>query len=140
MVPKVGTDLKAAIRKMATPDNLAAYGKAVLRDLRVPEFSKRGMRGSKEFLIPPPGEHFWTGHSERNFLSSHAALIGIPKNEIDRLGRWRTKETTTGSEDYRRINKIVVRKIQRKVMTYWFEALQGADQEEFNEEVLRKYI
>ena len=117
MVPKAGKDLDQPIGKIASPSDLAGYGKAVLHELRVSicVMAKEWVE-EEDLLIPPPGEQFWSEHSERNFTSGQAGVLGISQPEIDRLGRWKTKANTSGSDDYMRTGRQIVRKIQKKII------------------------
>ena len=99
----------------------------------------KGWHETGKWLIPPPGEQYWSDHSERNFLTAHGGIWGIPKQELDRLGRWRTKENTAGSEDYQRGFRQIVRQIQRQIVAAWISKEKHADVKELEDEIRGSY-
>ena len=48
----------------------------------------RSWMESGEPLITDEITNFWSGHSGRHWLPTHAANVGIPKKQRDCLGRW----------------------------------------------------
>ena len=59
---------------------------------------------------------FWTEHSERNWLNSHLAVIGVPQCERDFIGRWRI---TSSADEYQRLAQRVVINAQEQLLTYF---------------------
>ena len=59
---------------------------------------------------------FWTEHSERNWLNSHLAVIGVPQCECDFIGRWRI---TSSADEYQRLAQRVVINAQEQLLTYF---------------------
>ena len=59
---------------------------------------------------------FWTEHSERNWLNSHLAVIGVPQCERDFIGRWRI---TSSADECHRLAQRVVINAQEQLLTYF---------------------
>jgi hypothetical protein len=59
---------------------------------------------------------FWTEHSERNWLNSHLAVIGVPQCERDFIGRWRI---TSSADEYHRLAQRVMINAQEQLLTYF---------------------
>ena len=79
------------------------------------------------------GAHrFYTGHSPRNFMTSVAAAIGHSKDDRDYLGRWLVNRAT-GSAEYTRTSREVVRRLQKSVCR---SLLEGGSQPYVEEEAL----
>ena len=104
---------------MASESDLAGYGKYTLRSLKLPVLKGDVWALEETPLIPPPGEQFWTEHSECNFLTTHGVVLKIAGEDLDRLGRWKIKGSESGSENYQRAFKLIVRKIQRQMVEAW---------------------
>ena len=63
---------------------------------------------------------FWTEHSERNWLASILAALGVPREKRDYVGRWRV---ISASDEYIRTAQFLVISLQE-------EALRGLAQDE----------
>ena len=61
-------------------------------------------------------ENLWVEHSERNWLNSHPAVIGVPQSERDFIGRWRI---TSSADEYQRLAQRVVINAQEQLLTYF---------------------
>ena len=66
---------------------------------------------SDQSLIPPGLQIFWTGHSARATVPSLAAYCAVPKETVDRMGRWKPSE----SSEYVRVNRKLICKAQDKI-------------------------
>eukprot|EP00971_Amphidinium_carterae_P199935 3968166-Amphidinium_carterae.1 len=55
---------------MATPDNVASYGRLILQELLVPVKTSVAWEEGPTTLLPPTTVGFWTEHSERHWLPS----------------------------------------------------------------------
>jgi len=76
--------------------------------------------------------YFWTEHSDRNWLSSMAAVRGYSKTERQRLGGWGGEP----SEEYVRTSKIIVLNIQKDIAQW----TKNIPEDEIGEEdVLAEY-
>ena len=84
---------------------------------------------SGEPLISGELTNFWSGHSGRHWLPTHAANVGIPKEQRDYLGRWQA-----GAQE----SKQIVTSIQREVNRAICEGHVGLTEGELIEE-LRNY-
>jgi hypothetical protein len=62
-------------------------------------------------LLGVAGAKFYTEHAERNFVDSHAAVLGADKSQRDFLGRWKPEQ----SDDYIRTSREVVSNLQEMV-------------------------
>ena len=66
---------------------------------------------STALLLPSPLERYWTEHSERNFLDSLAAVLGVHRSQRSFIGRWAASTT----DDYVRTARHIVNNIQNSV-------------------------
>jgi hypothetical protein len=99
----------APLKKLLTTGQMIAYDRRVFRALRVPlRDAETGVWAEgPDYLVSPEAASFWSGHSNRHWLPSVAATLGIPKSERDHLGRWGcTREG--GSSDYLSTNRQIV--------------------------------
>jgi hypothetical protein len=95
LVPLPTADLDGARRLRAEYHDAAALSALLLGKLRVPScsFTDGKFVSSEEYLIDQRLLGFWTEHSERRFLNSKAAEIGVPETSRNYLGRWIPKES-----------------------------------------------
>ena len=138
LVPRPTADLRGVQHKLASPTDLAGYQTAVLRELKVPVRSGSTWQESSHALLSPTAAAFWTGHSERNFLPTYSATLGVPSADIDRLGRWRVRQSAVGSDDYTRSHRVLVRKTQRAVLAKWLTGTAAQEFKEVEDEILRE--
>eukprot|EP00439_Symbiodinium_sp_Y106_P053677 s6844_g7.t1 len=76
---------------------------------------------------------FWTGHSVRHVLPTIAAILGIPKEQRDYLGRWHIG--LHQSADYIHTCRQIVHDIQQRVCDKLSGGKPGYDEEELFEEL-----
>ena len=101
---------------------MAVMSQMLLSELGTPVFSYALDSWSLDEsrpLLGTIGAKFYSEHSERNFVNSHAAVLGYDKQKRDMLGRWQPEQ----SDDYLRTTREVVSTIQR----YVAEAIRMGD-------------
>ncbi|CAK0793697.1 unnamed protein product [Prorocentrum cordatum] len=104
LIPKATQDYRGFVHSMAKYMDHAASGRAVLYDILCSE---------RDSLVPvADAAAFWSEHSERIFLVSIAAALGVKKDDRDYLGRWRAGNQ---SDDYVRTARQIVMEIQARV-------------------------
>ena len=90
-LPGPNREWSGGARKYLSVQNLNSYMRYALSVVKKP---LRGGHNAKawmergEALISGELTNFWSGHSGRHWLPTHAANIGIPKEQRDYLGRW----------------------------------------------------
>jgi hypothetical protein len=104
-LPLPSEDYQGCLRRMARYSDASAMGKALLMELRVPG-TQELLIVCKELLL------LYTEHSERNWATSLAALLKVPKERRDYLGRWHITSTV---DEYVRTAPLVVREVQSVV-------------------------
>ena len=114
LLPRSACDLNSACPRPAGTDEAIAYLRAVLADLRVPNYDhlSNAWYETPVILLPAWLVAFFRGHSARKVLPSWAAPVGFPTEEIDKLGRWRME----GSENYVLSMRATVLRIQRALL------------------------
>jgi len=97
------------LKKLLTTGQMIAYDRRVFRALRVPlrDAGTGVWAEGPDYLVSPEAATFWSGHSNRHWLPSVAATLGIPKSERDHLGRWGCAREG-GSSDYLSTNRQIV--------------------------------
>jgi hypothetical protein len=134
--------------RMAKYAAASAASKAVLEGLQRPRAWTRSSTASSSLpmilwdftanempLVPPELIDFWTEHSPRACVPSWTGLLGVEKSIRDLLGRW----SPTGSEDYTRTYRLMVKKMQLEVV----KAIRSGDerlQEDDIYERLPRYV
>ncbi|CAE8620642.1 unnamed protein product [Polarella glacialis] len=112
-LPEPNEDFSGCRAKPSDWSSTSARSRALFRELRQVKFD--GMcwdwDGNLPLVLHPQALLFWTDHSERNVLTSVAALLNVPKSERDFLGRW----SPDGSDDYLRTSRQMVRTVQAQV-------------------------
>ena len=89
-LPLPNADASGAIHRMSDYAHTLAGSKRLLRCLRRPFWDGHGWKLSDKFLIVEADVlSFWTEHSERNWLVSVLASLGVPREKRDFVGRWR---------------------------------------------------
>ena len=136
--PALAPGLEAPSRGMATYADSAANGRAVLRELRVPEWDEDDScwKETDVALIPPEFVLLWSEHSERHWLPSLAAECNVPKSERDFLGRWSISKG--GSADYTMTSRQVVTQVQLRVTEWLCQGNPGIDEEPLFDELLKR--
>ena len=120
-LPRASEDFEKPISRMASYADAAGYSRALLGDLPdvVARSTGTGFEEVSRKLFSPAGVAFWTEHSDRKFLPTHAAAFGVEKSRRDFCGRWRPD----ASDDYVASAQNVVAGVQREVA----KAFGGAD-------------
>ncbi|CAE8658280.1 unnamed protein product, partial [Polarella glacialis] len=112
-LPEPNEDFSGCRAKPSDWSSTSARSRALFRELRQVKFD--GMcwdwDGNLPLVLHPQALLFWTDHSERNVLTSVAALLNVPKSERDFLGRW----SPDGSDDHLRTSRQMVHKVQVQV-------------------------
>lgn len=97
----------------ASYGDFAVWTRQVLLNLREVDFvGGRWVEGDR-FLLHRDAGRLWTEHSERNWLVSMAAALGIHREERQVLGRWAVKES---SDEYVRSARRLIAQVQLKVV------------------------
>ena len=131
LVPCATDDLQGVRDCMASPADLADYSQALFNQLMAPVRQDNGAWAlSAQPLFVSGVGRIWTGHSERNGLTSMAAALGVKKPDRNFLGRWRTDP----AEGYVRTARAIVMKIQTR--TALVMRRQYGHQDLFDEESL----
>ena len=115
-LPRPDAAMEHFTHRMTKVNDFPVLLRGVLRELKVPvpsPLSASGWESSGKRLIPEVLLAGWTGHSERCTLPSILAAAGVPKSERDPLGRW----SPSGSDDYVRTYRAVVRSLAKKFRT-----------------------
>ena len=114
LVPVPEATMEAVSHKKAEYPDMAVMSQMLLSELGTPVFSYSldswSLDDSRP-LLGTIGAKFYSEHSERNFVNSHAAVLGYDKQKRDMLGRWQPEQ----SDDYLRTTREVVSTIQRHV-------------------------
>ena len=122
--------------KFAKPEVVGNYMRLIWRRLRVP-FRKLGEQfwrpRAESELMGDETYLFWTGHSMRHVLPTIAAILGIPKEQRDYLGRWHIG--LHQSADYIHTCRQIVHDIQQRVCDKLSGGKPGYDEEELFEEL-----
>ena len=106
-------------------DGPLAYGSSLallqrlVGELKKPVFSNGSWKESDDKLFHPGLKAFFTEHSARAVLPSILAVLEEDKLRVDYLGRW----SPSGSQDYTRTFRSVVKSLQKKAV----QAMRGAD-------------
>eukprot|EP00435_Cladocopium_sp_Y103_P076247 s59_g84.t1 len=90
-LPAPNRDWSHGVKKFLSTENFNSYLRYVLTLTKRPIRSGGNLRGweeSGEPLLPGELTSFWSGHGPRHFLPTHAANVGIGKEQRDFLGRW----------------------------------------------------
>ena len=135
-LPSPNKDWSGGARKFLSLQNLNSYMRYVLSIVKKP---LRGVRNAKSWMESgetlTSGEltNFWSGHSGRHWLPTHAANIGIPKEQRDYLGRWQAGAQESNA--YVLSAKQIVTSIQRDVNKAICEGHVGLTEGELIEEL-----
>ena len=115
-LPAPNKDWSGGAKKYLNMQNLNSYMRYVLCLVKKPLRGGQNARSwneSGELLISGEITNFWSGHSGRHWLPTHAANIGIPKEQRDYLGRWQAGAQESNA--YVLSAKQIVTAIQREV-------------------------
>eukprot|EP00969_Alexandrium_andersonii_P316314 13974101-Alexandrium_andersonii.AAC.1 len=69
----------------------AYWGCAAAPELAETEHEPIWIRAPACTLLLPAAVGFWTEHSDRPVLATWVGALRIPRDDIDRLGRWQAK-------------------------------------------------
>ena len=117
-LPLPSADWASVCRVMADFADTAALSKRLFRALKLPVKQHSHWAPSVvELFRAEAALSFWTEHSERNWLNSHLAVIGVPQSERDFIGRWRV---TSSSDEYQRLAQRVVINAQEQLLINLF--------------------
>ena len=72
---------------MAEYADLVSMSLVLDRDSQLPVLEKEGWVSTQSCLLVPPALLFWTEHSERNAMTTLAALLGCGADDRELLGR-----------------------------------------------------
>ncbi len=67
---------------------------------------------TEDRLVGEAGPHAWTGHSECCTLPGALANLGVPREQLDPLGRW----APSGSDDYAQTYKAVAKQVAGRLI------------------------
>ena len=110
--------------------SVSLYVSSVLQQLGTPKLEEGVYRMNRQRpLMAEEAHRFFRGHSPRNFLTSVAAAIGVPRDDRDFLGRWLIAREK-GSAEYTRTARTIVHRIQEEVC----RAILSPDGATYNEE------
>ena len=88
-LPLPNHDWSSVRQVMAEYADIVGLSKQVLRSLRVPVRQGSSWQLSEKPLFTVEASlSFWKEHSERHWLNSHLAAIGVSKDRRDFVGRW----------------------------------------------------
>lgn len=106
---------------MADYGDVVGLSKQLFRRLRQPVWQQGVWRPSSQPLfIAEAAFSFWTEHSERNWLVSLLAALGVPHDDRKFIGRWLA---TSAADEYLRTAQQVIINLQEKLVC----ALKGED-------------
>ena len=129
-------DFEEPCYKFAKPEVISNYMRLIWQQLKIP-FRKLGEHTWKPrtegLLLGAECYLFWTGHSMRHVLPTISAVLGVPKEQRDYLGRWHIG--LHQSSDYIHTCRQIVHDIQRRVCDKLSGGKPGYDEEELYEEL-----
>lgn len=138
-LPGPNKDWSGGAKKFLNLQNFNSYMRYVLSMVKKPlrgGLNAKAWMESGEPLISGELTNFWSGHSGRHWLPTHAANVGIPKEQRDYLGRWQAGAQESNA--YVLSAKQIVTSIQREVNRAICEGHVGLTEGELIEE-LKKY-
>ena len=116
-LPLPKQDWSGARRVMADYADTVALSKSLFRMLRLPVLLGGRWKASEAPLFSVQAAlRFWKEHSERNWLTSHLAAIGVAQTERDYVGRW---HVASCSDEYVRTAQHVVTNLQERLVSYF---------------------
>eukprot|EP00971_Amphidinium_carterae_P085635 1694502-Amphidinium_carterae.1 len=76
--------------RMASTEEVTAYGRMVLQELKVPRWGLEGEGWIEDQgnLLTPRMVRYYTDHSERHFMPSIGIALGLAQEERQLIGRW----------------------------------------------------
>ena len=116
MLPWPNHMLTGCIKKPADYAIFAACARAVFMELKVPRRRNGNLCDSETRLfVDPRISAYWSEHSERNWLTSIAAMMKEPKEHRTYLGRWGIGATV---DEYVRTALAIVLGIQERAVKF----------------------
>ena len=113
-LPLPRADHSGARRSLADYAHTIALNKEFLSQLRVPMWTGEVWASSSDYLFSLRDTlAFWTEHSERNWLISVLASIGVPREKREFIGRWCA---ISASDEYLRTAKTMVISLQEQAL------------------------
>ncbi|CAE7249029.1 unnamed protein product [Symbiodinium sp. CCMP2592] len=113
LVLQASDDWETCGNKGVDASAVSLYVRKIYKELCVPRWAEgRWIQNKERLLLPGDCALHFSGHSARNFLTSIAAAIRVPKDDRDFLGRW--KVGGGGSADYTRTARQIVHRIQEQ--------------------------
>lgn len=120
-LPLPRADWEGVTRCMADYGDIVGLSKQLLRKLRQPvHHDAKWVQKDAKLIIAEEAFHFWTEHSERNWLVSLLAVLGVRQPERNFVGRW---SITSSADEYLRTSQQVLTGLQEQLV----EALRGPD-------------
>ena len=119
-LPLPNADESGMRHVMADYAAVVSLSKRLLTMLQVPSWNGSAWVSGGPLLQQRASLSFWTEHSERNWLASILAALGVPREKRDYVGRWRV---ISASDEYIRTAQFLVISLQE-------EALRGLAQDE----------
>ena len=119
-LPLPNADESGVRHVMADYAAVVSLSKRLLTMLQVPSWNGSAWVSGGPLLQQRASLSFWTKHSERNWLASILAALGVPREKRDYVGRWRV---ISASDEYIRTAQFLVISLQE-------EALRGLAQDE----------
>ena len=110
-LPLPNSDRSGVRQTMADYPQTVALTKSVWRMLRMPVKLDDQWALAEDFLFDAEESlRFWSEHSERNWLISLLASLGVPREQRDFVGRW---HAASSSDEYIRTAKQIVLQLQK---------------------------
>ncbi|CAE7229727.1 unnamed protein product [Symbiodinium sp. CCMP2592] len=106
-------DYSGCVRKFLKPEQLSLHLRGLYTHLLGPRFDGSVWRADEFFLVPVDVQNFWSGHSARHWLPSWGTALGLPKCDLDYLGRWQAGAHQ--STEYVVKAREVVYRVQKRV-------------------------
>ena len=116
-LPRPSDDLESTRQAVAEYPEAAALGRRLLTELRIPVRVEHSdyWEASADRLLENPAQMFWSEHSERHFLPTWAASLGIETGKRDFLGRWGAAGHQ--SNDFMAVAREAVLGIQEEILS-----------------------
>ena len=127
---------------MADYSDAATLSKQILRMLTVPiQEDRKWVRSQQPLILMPEALAYWTEHSDRNWLNSLLAAIGVSPQERNYVGRWQVEASV---DEYMRTAKRVIFGLQERLISHFLQsedlALRSAGLEELESHLLLREV
>ena len=115
LIPLPSADGQSCRRCMADYPAVSALSMLLYKELPLPVLTQQGWTLSDQsLLVTASACRAWSEHSERCWLTSVAALLGVTREQRDFLGRWRV---VVCSDEYVRTAQHIVSRLQRRIVS-----------------------